>query len=56
MYDAILALHREDKVMVRLQMNSLHNQGYIAGSATSATSRRSRGERLSNSQQFFGVA
>jgi predicted amidohydrolase YtcJ len=30
MYDAWLALHREGKAFVRLQINFLHNQGFIA--------------------------
>src|SRR5436190_10982499 len=54
MYDAILALHREDKVMVRLQMNSLHNQSYIAELCDLSHQLPELRERLKNSQQFFG--
>ena len=43
MYDAYLALHAEGKAFTRLQMNFLHNQGFIAASSgrISATSCRS---------------
>ena len=54
MYDAMLALHREGKVFVRLQMNSLHNQGYIAELGDLAHQLPELRERLKNSQQFFG--
>ncbi len=30
MYDAWLALHAEGKAFIRLQINFLHNQGFIA--------------------------
>jgi predicted amidohydrolase YtcJ len=54
MYDAMLALHREGKVFVRLQMNALHNQGYIAELGDLDHQLPELRERLKNSQPFFG--
>ena len=54
MYDAMLALHQEGKVFVRLQMNSLHNQSYIAELGDLNHQLPELRERLKNSQQFFG--
>ena len=44
MYDAYLALHAEGKAFTRLQMNFLHNQGFIAelGAARQAAARAAR--------------
>jgi predicted amidohydrolase YtcJ len=55
MYDAWLALHAEDKAFVRLQMNFLHNQGFIPelGSDLSRQLPELR-ERLKNQFKFFG--
>jgi len=46
MYDAWMALHREGKTFIRLQMNFLHNQGDPALPELK--------ERLRNQFQFFG--
>lgn len=54
MYDAWLALHQEDKAFVRLQMNFLHNQGYIAALGDMDHQLPELRERLKNTQQFFG--
>lgn len=54
MYDAWLALHAENKAFVRLQMNFLHNQGYIAALGGLANQLPELRERLQFSQQFFG--
>lgn len=54
MYDAWLALHAEDKALVRLQMNFLHNQGYIAALGDLANQLPELRERLQFSQPFFG--
>jgi predicted amidohydrolase YtcJ len=54
MYDAWLALHEEKKAFVRLQMNFLHNQGYIAALGDLANQLPELRERLQFSQQFFG--
>ena len=54
MYDAWLALHAENKAFVRLQMNFLHNQGYIAALGDLANQLPELRERLQFSQQFFG--
>jgi hypothetical protein len=49
MYDAWLALHREDKAFVRLQINFLHNQGFIAALGDLAINCRNfaKGSRIS---------
>ncbi len=54
MYDAWLALHQENKAFVRLQMNFLHNQGYIAALGGLDQQLPELRARLANSQQFFG--
>lgn len=54
MYDAWLALHQEDKAFIRLQMNFLHNQGYIAALGDLDHQLPELRERLKNTQQFFG--
>jgi predicted amidohydrolase YtcJ len=61
MYDAYLALHAEGKVLTRLQMNFLHNQGYIAALDRPGQPVPDLGaqlpelrERLKNQFQFFG--
>ena len=54
MYDAMLALHQEGKLLTRLQMNSLHNQSYIAELGTLDHQLPELRERLKNTQQFFG--
>ncbi len=55
MYDAWLALHAEDKAFVRLQINFLHNQGFIPelGSDLEKQLPELR-ERLKNQFHFFG--
>ena len=55
MYDAWLALHAEGRNPTRLQINFLHNQGFIAelGSDISKQLPELR-ERLKNQFQFFG--
>ena len=55
MYDAWLALHAEGQAFMRLQMNFLHNQGFIAdlGAAIDKQLPELR-ERLKNQFQFFG--
>jgi len=61
MYDAYLALHAEGKAFIRLQMNFLHNQGYIAALDRPGQPVPDLGaqlpelrERLKNQFQFFG--
>jgi hypothetical protein len=61
MYDAYLALHAEGKAFTRLQMNFLHNQGYIAALDRPGQPVPDLGaqlpelrERLKNQFQFFG--
>lgn len=54
MYDAWLALHQEDKALIRLQMNFLHNQGFIAALGGLANQLPELRERLKNTQPFFG--
>ncbi len=61
MYDAYLALHAEGKALTRLQMNFLHNQGYIAALDRPGQPVPDLGaqlpelrERLKNQFQFFG--
>jgi predicted amidohydrolase YtcJ len=55
MYDAWLALHAEGRNIARLQMNFLHNQGFIPelGSDIAKQLPELR-ERLKNQFQFFG--
>jgi predicted amidohydrolase YtcJ len=55
MYDAWLALHAEGRNITRLQMNFLHNQGFIPelGADISKQLPELR-ERLKNQFQFFG--
>lgn len=55
MYDAWLALHAENKAFLRLQMNFLHNQGYMPELGTELSKQLPElRERLKNSQQYFG--
>ncbi len=54
MYDAWLALHAEGRAFVRLQMNFLHNQGFIAELGDLAHQLPELRERLKNQFQFFG--
>ena len=55
MYDAWLALHREDATLIRLQINFLHNQGFDSrfGPALDDQLPELR-ERLKNQFMFFG--
>jgi hypothetical protein len=55
MYDAWIALHAEDRNLIRLQMNFLHNQGFIPelGAELSKQLPELR-ERLKNQFRFFG--
>jgi predicted amidohydrolase YtcJ len=54
MYDAWLALHNEDKAIIRLQMNFLHNQGFIAALGGLEQQLPELRERLKNTLPFFG--
>src|SRR5437763_16629244 len=55
MYDAWLALHQEGKAFVRLQMNFLHNQGYIPELGTGLDKQLPElRERLKNTEPDFG--
>ena len=54
MYDAWLALHREDKAFIRLQINFLHNQGFIAALGDLDHQLPELRERLKNQFMFFG--
>jgi hypothetical protein len=54
MYDPWLALHREGKAFVRLQMNFLHNQGNIPALGGLENQLPELKERLRNQFQFFG--
>jgi predicted amidohydrolase YtcJ len=55
MYDAYLALHAEGKVFTRLQMNFLHNQGFIPELGPDLKNQLPElRERLKNQFQFFG--
>ena len=61
MYDAWLALHAEGRNPTRLQINFLHNQGYVAGHDRPGQPVPDLGgqlpelrERLKNQFQFFG--
>ncbi|MET7394317.1 amidohydrolase family protein [Dactylosporangium sp. NPDC005572] len=54
MYDAWLALHAEGRAFIRLQMNFLHNQGYIAELGGLDKQLPELRERLKNQFPFFG--
>jgi predicted amidohydrolase YtcJ len=55
MYDAYLALNREGKAFVRLQINFLHNQPFIAALGPSIENQLPElRERLKNQFPFFG--
>ena len=54
MYDALLALHREGKTSVRLQINFLHNQAFIAALGDLDHQFAELRERLKNQFPFFG--
>jgi predicted amidohydrolase YtcJ len=54
MYDAYLALHAEGKAFTRLQMNFLHNQGFIPELGLLDKQLPELRERLKNQFQFFG--
>jgi predicted amidohydrolase YtcJ len=54
MYDAWRALHREGKAFLRLQMNFLHNQGFIPELGDLAHQLPELRERLKNQFFFFG--
>jgi hypothetical protein len=56
MYDAWLALHREGRTFVRLQINFLHNQGNIPELGSLENQLPELRERLRNQFQFFGDA
>jgi len=54
MYDAWLALHGEDRNLIRLQINFLHNQGFIPELGGLDKQLPELRERLKNQFQFFG--
>lgn len=54
MYDGWLALHAEGRAFVRLQMNFLHNQGFIPELGAIENQLPELRERLKNQFQFFG--
>jgi hypothetical protein len=54
MYDAWLALHGEGRAFVRLQINFLHNQGFIPELGGLDKQLPELRERLKNQFQFFG--
>src|SRR5207247_2328562 len=54
MYDAWLALHREGRSFLRLQMNFLHNQGFIPELGDLDHQLPELRERLKNQFFFFG--
>jgi len=54
MYDAWLSLHRQGRAFVRLQMNFLHNQGFIAALGGLEQQLPELRERLKNQFPFFG--
>ncbi|HTF14294.1 MAG TPA: amidohydrolase family protein [Burkholderiales bacterium] len=54
MYDAWLALHAEDRTLIRLQMNFLHNQPFIAALGGLDHQLPELRERLKNQFPFFG--
>jgi predicted amidohydrolase YtcJ len=54
MYDAWLALHAEERTLVRLQINFLHNQGFIPALGGLDQQLPELRERLKNQFPFFG--
>jgi len=54
MYDAWRALHREDKALIRLQINFLHNQGFIPELGDLDHQLPELRERLKNQFFFYG--
>ena len=54
MYDAWLALHALDRTLIRLQINFLHNQGFIPELGDLAHQLPELRERLKNQFPFFG--
>jgi predicted amidohydrolase YtcJ len=54
MYDAWLALHREDRTLIRLQINFLHNQPFIPALGDLDHQLPELRERLKNQFFFFG--
>jgi len=54
MYDAWLALHAEDRALIRLQINFLHNQGFIPALGDLDHQLPELRERLKNQFPFFG--
>jgi predicted amidohydrolase YtcJ len=54
MYDAWLAVHAEGRALVRLQMNFLHNQGFIPALGDLDHQLPELRERLKNQFPFFG--
>jgi len=54
MYDSWLHLHRQGETLVRLQMNFLHNQGFIPALGGLENQLPELRERLKNQFQFFG--
>jgi len=54
MYDAWNALHREGRAFVRLQINFLHNEGFVASLGALENQLRELRERLKNQFPFFG--
>ena len=54
MYDAWLALHAEGEAFVRLQINFLHNQGFIPELGGLENQLPELRERLKNQFKFFG--
>src|SRR3954469_6341721 len=55
MYDAWLALNREQRALIRLQINFLHNQGFIAALGCGLDKQLPElRERLKNQFPFFG--
>jgi len=54
MYDAWLSLSREDRTLIRLQINFLHNQGFIPELGNLDHQLPELRERLKNQFPFFG--
>src|SRR3954469_4829267 len=54
MYDAWLQLNREQRALIRLQINFLHNQGFIAALGGLDKQLPELRERLKNQFPFFG--
>ena len=55
MYDGWLAVHREGGTLVRLQINFLHNQGFVTEHGPNLSDQLPElRERLKNQFQFFG--